>query len=79
MFDDLPRVASDPRILGGKPIIKGTRISVEFLLELFASGASHEQVLKAYPHLSSQDLTEAVEFASRVRARKHPTSGGPSA
>lgn len=79
MFDDLPRIVSDPHILGGKPIIKGTRVSVEFLLELFASGASHEQVLKAYPHLSSQDLNEALEFASRARALKHPSSGRPSA
>lgn len=44
------RIVSDPAVLRGKPIVKGTRISVEFLLELFASGAIRSEVLKAYPH-----------------------------
>jgi uncharacterized protein (DUF433 family) len=41
------RVVSDPSVLGGKPVVKGTRISVEFLLELFASGATRAEVLPA--------------------------------
>ena len=62
MFD---RITEDPAILGGKPCIKGTRISVDFLLELLAQGASQEDVLKAYPHLSSEDLEQAVRYAAR--------------
>ena len=42
------RIVSDPAVLGGKPVVKGTRISVEFLLELLASGATRADVLKNY-------------------------------
>lgn len=57
-------IISDPRILGGKPIIKGTRISVAFILELFASGASHREILEAYPHLPPKGMAEALQYAS---------------
>ena len=60
------RIVSDPAILGGKPIVKGTRISVEFLLELFASGATRDDVLKAYPHLAPEDVEEALRYAAEV-------------
>ena len=60
------RITSDPAVLGGKPIIKGTRISVEFLLELFASGASREDILLAYPHLAAEDIEEALRYAAAV-------------
>lgn len=61
MFD---RIVSDPNILRGKPCIRGTRLSVEFLLELVASGASRDDILKAYPPLTSADVEEALRFAS---------------
>lgn len=57
MFD---RIASDPAILGGKPCIRGTRISVELLLELVAQGASRADILKAYPHLKADDIEQAL-------------------
>ena len=57
MFD---RIVSDPRILGGKPCVKGTRISVEFLLELTAQGSSRGEILRAYPHLSAEDVEQAL-------------------
>lgn len=63
------RIVSDPAILGGKPVVKGTRISVEFLLELFASGATRSDVLKAYPHLTAEDIEEALRYAAE--ALKH--------
>lgn len=53
-------IASDPTILGGKPCIKGTRISVEFILELFASGATREQILDAYPHVTQLGIEDAL-------------------
>ena len=43
-------ITADPQILGGKPIIQGTRISVDFILELFAAGVSREEILTDYPH-----------------------------
>lgn len=58
------RIVSDPAILGGKPCIKGTRISVEFILELFASGASRDDIIQAYPHLTAEDIEEALRYAA---------------
>jgi uncharacterized protein (DUF433 family) len=60
------RIVSDPAVLGGKPVVKGTRISVEFLLELFASGATRADVLKGYPHLTAEDVEEALRYAADV-------------
>jgi uncharacterized protein (DUF433 family) len=59
------RIVSDPAILGGKPCIRGTRISVEFILELFASGAARDEVIGAYPHLTAEDVEEALRYAAR--------------
>jgi uncharacterized protein (DUF433 family) len=61
MFD---RIHSDPAILGGKPCIKGTRISVEFLLELLASGGTIDQIVTKYPHLAREDVEQAIRFAA---------------
>ena len=58
------RIITRPEVLGGKPCIRGTRISVDFLLDLFASGASRDDILKAYPHLKSEDIKEAMRFAA---------------
>ena len=49
-------ITADPAILVGKPIIKGTRISVEWIVELYSKGWSEETILENYPHLTSQDL-----------------------
>ena len=67
MFDmtDFPRISSDPEILGGKPCITGTRLSVEFILELVASGATRDAVVKAYPQLTADDVEQAVRYAAQ--------------
>ncbi len=57
-------IVSEPDILGGKPCIRGTRISVAFILELFASGAGYEDILKAYPFLSKQSIEDSLLYAS---------------
>ncbi len=62
MFD---RIIYDPTILGGKPIIKGTRISVEFILELFASGGSIADIVRNYAFLTEEDVRQAVGFAAQ--------------
>jgi len=59
------RITSDPAILGGKPCIRGTRISVEFILELVASGASRADIVRVYPQLSVEDVAEALSYAAR--------------
>ncbi len=57
-------ITSDPKILGGKPCIRGTRISVAFILELFAGGATHREILQAYPHLPAEGVEEALRYAA---------------
>ena len=54
------RIILDKDILNGKPIIKGTRISVEFILELLSSGMRTEEILKEYPHLKKEDILAAI-------------------
>jgi len=59
-------IVANPEILGGKPCVKGTRISVEFILELLASGATREAILRAYPQITSEGLSAALQYAARV-------------
>ena len=61
MFD---RITSDPEILGGKPIIRGTRISVEMILEWIASGACRDDIVRRYPHLTAADVEQALGYAA---------------
>ncbi|HYE63770.1 MAG TPA: DUF433 domain-containing protein [Phycisphaerales bacterium] len=63
MFD---RIVSDPAILSGKPIVKGTRLSVEFLLELVASGGTIPQIVAQYPQLTAGDVEQALRFAANA-------------
>ncbi len=58
------RITSDPAVLSGKPCIRGTRLSVSFILELIASGAGASDIVHAYPQLTVRDVEEAVRFAS---------------
>ncbi|HMF36991.1 MAG TPA: DUF433 domain-containing protein [Isosphaeraceae bacterium] len=60
------RITVDPKVLVGKPVIKGTRIAVEFLMELLAEGWTHEQVLKNYPNLTSDDIQAALHYAAET-------------
>ncbi|HEX9669750.1 MAG TPA: DUF433 domain-containing protein [Thermoanaerobaculia bacterium] len=57
-------IDSDPEIVGGKPVVKGTRLAVEFLLGLFAAGWTLEQVLENYPSLSPEALRAVFAFAA---------------
>jgi uncharacterized protein (DUF433 family) len=61
MFD---RITSDPAILGGKPIVRGTRISVEIILEWMASGATRDDIVRKYPHLKAGDVEQALAYAT---------------
>jgi uncharacterized protein (DUF433 family) len=58
-------IAYNPEILNGKPHIAGTRLSIEFILELFASGATRDEVLKAYPQLTPEAIEEALKYAAQ--------------
>jgi len=60
------RITVDSNILVGKPIIKGTRIAVEFILELLANGWTVENILRNYPQLKREDVTAALKYAAEV-------------
>ena len=64
------RVVCDESILGGKPIIQGTRISVEFVLDLLGSGMTFQDITQEYPHLTHEDLEAAVAFAKQVVSKE---------
>ena len=59
------QIAYDSKILGGKPHIRGTWLSVEFILELFASGATKDAMLKTYPQLTAEAIEEALRYAAQ--------------
>ena len=59
------RVTVDPNVCGGKPCIRGLRIRVVDILELLASGATHEEILEDYPYLEGADIYAALRFAAR--------------
>ncbi len=65
------RIEFNPKILAGKAIVKGTRISVEFLLELLANGWSHETILDNYPQLSQEDIFAALDYARLLVKEEH--------
>lgn len=64
MVDWREYIHSDPKILVGKPVVKGTRLSVEFILELFAAGWTEEQVLENYPTLTPEGLRAVFAFSA---------------
>jgi uncharacterized protein (DUF433 family) len=61
-----PLILSDPGILGGKACVRGTRLSVEFLLELAASGATQPEILRQYPQLTEASLAAAFQYAAQA-------------
>ena len=60
------RIEINPDILVGKPLIKGTRISVEFILELLVNGWDTDQILKNYPQLTKEDILAAIEYSLEI-------------
>jgi uncharacterized protein (DUF433 family) len=59
-------IVSDPAVMMGKPVIAGTRITVELILEKLAAGETMEQVLAAHPRLTREGLQAALEFAAKA-------------
>jgi len=64
----LKRITADPEIFGGKPIIRGMRVSVELILSLLAQGEEPEQILADYPDLEPDDIRACVAYAHAVIA-----------
>jgi len=70
------RITSDPDVLAGKPIIEGTRLSVEHVLELLENGWSEADILDSYPHLAPEDVRACLGYAREVMAEEklYPSS-----
>jgi uncharacterized protein (DUF433 family) len=60
------RIVVDPAVLVGKPVVKGTRLAVEFIIDLLALGWSEEEILKNYPGLTSEDIRACLAYASAI-------------
>lgn len=60
------RIRVDPNILVGKPVVKGTRLAVEFIVDLLAQGWSHEEILRNYPGLTTEDINACLHYASEI-------------
>ncbi|HRK32567.1 MAG TPA: DUF433 domain-containing protein [Tepidisphaeraceae bacterium] len=63
------RINSKPGILGGKPCIRGTRISVQLIVEMIAGGATREQIVEQYPSIELEDVQQAIRFAAEFVGR----------
>jgi uncharacterized protein (DUF433 family) len=60
------RITIDPKILVGKPVIKGTRLAVEFIVDLLAQGWEENEILRNYPGLTHDDITSCLKYASSI-------------
>ncbi len=59
-------IVSNPKVMMGKPVIRGTRITVELILEKFAAGQTEEQILLAHPHITREGIRAALAFAAQA-------------
>ena len=62
----IERITANPMILGGKPIIRGTRISVEFILDLLSANVSEKEILEDYPHLTKEDILACLKYTAQA-------------
>ena len=58
------RITLDTAVMGGKPCIRGMRVTVGMIMGLLSSGKTQDEILKAYPYLESADIQEALEYAA---------------
>ena len=76
-MEKLKRITLDPAVMGGKPCIRGLRVTVGTIVGLLAAGRSREEILQAYPYLEPEDIDEALAYAAwRVEEREVPLSVG---
>ena len=72
-FPDINRITIDPQVMGGKPCIRGMRVTVGMITGLVASGASFDEIVKLYPYLDSEDIKAALTYAT-WRTEEHELS-----
>jgi uncharacterized protein (DUF433 family) len=69
----IARITHDPAVMGGKPCIRGLRVTVGTVLGLLAAGQSRQRILEAYPYLEDEDINAALAYAAwRMEEREEP-------
>ena len=63
---DTERILSDPTVMMGKPVVAGTRIPVELILEKLSAGETFDQIIEAHPHLTREGILAALRFAAQA-------------
>ena len=68
------RIAGDPKVMVGKPVVKGTRLTVEFIIELLGNGWSTGEILEEYPHVTEEDIRACLQYAHDIvkMVREYP-------
>jgi len=66
----LNRISVDPRVMAGKPVIRGTRIPVEIIVRMLAQGIPESDILREYPRLQPEDIRAALAYAAQVLAHE---------
>lgn len=66
------KIVSDPKILAGKPVIAGTRISVELIMNFLSAGMSVEDILKEYKELKKSEVLAAIDYAKKLVKKEIP-------
>ena len=66
----LERIELNPKVMVGKPVIRGTRVPVELLVRLLAQGIKEDEILRGYPRLEAEDIRAALTYAARVLAHE---------
>ncbi len=61
---ELTRITADPQVMGGKPCVRGLRVTVGTIVDLVAAGRSKQEILKVYPYLEEPDIAEALSYAA---------------
>jgi uncharacterized protein (DUF433 family) len=75
-MNSLTRITFDPNVMGGKPCIRGMRVTVGTIIGLIASGHSTDEILEEYPYLEAEDITQALAYAAwRVEETEAPLVG----
>jgi uncharacterized protein (DUF433 family) len=73
------RITVDPEVLGGKPCIRGMRISVGMIVQMVATGTSAQQIVDEYPYLQAEDVQQALEYSAALAEGEYHLVLRPSA
>jgi uncharacterized protein (DUF433 family) len=71
MTNQLGRITIDPDVCNGKPVVRGSRITVESILDYLSAGETREEILRQHPMLETEDISACLAFASRLMSHRY--------